>query len=252
MATVSLRLLGSSAVALMTLLVPSAAFADDPQADAKAKVAAGAPAGEVAKAEPDPNAWMTAPATRRSGFMVGAATGFGLGSIVGFPNDVKKIGYAPYYTATGARPTTMLEVWLGGALADWINFGLGFTSSMVLATGDNKARSGGGLFHIELFPLFYVSDRLRDLGIVLDVGAGVATITSPKDQKLVDSSAASLIGGGVIWEPLKVWRFRGGPFLMGNYMWSDTARRPAIFMGFRMNLYSGPSAPPAKAANAGS
>jgi len=228
MATVSLRSLGAAAVALAALCAARPAAADEP-----AK-----PAGSAGLAPADPKAWETAPATRRSGFVIGAAFGFGAASIVGFPADVKKIGYAPYYTVTGVRPAPVVELWLGGALADWVNFGLGFTASPLLATGDNKARSLAGMFHVELYPLFHVSDALRDLGVMLDAGTGVATVTSPMDDKLVDSSAASLIGGGVFWERLRFWRFRGGPFLMGNYMWSDTARRPALFAGWRMSFYS--------------
>jgi hypothetical protein len=198
----------------------------------------------------DPNAWEKAPATRRSGFTFGAALGFGATSIVGFPNDVKKIGYAPYYTATGVVPAPQLQGWVGVALADWVSFSLGFTGQPLLGTGDNKAHSVAGLFHVEVFPLFYVHESLRDLGVMIDAGTGVATVTSPKDDKLVDSSAASLIGGGLFWEPVTFWRFRGGPFLMGNYMWSDTARRPAIFAGWKMSLYAGATAPASPTAGA--
>lgn len=227
MAIVTPRMLGP-AVTLAALLLPGAASADEPAAPAS-------PA-----ADPDPKAWEKAPATRRSGFTVGTAIGGGLASIVGFPNDAKKIGYAPYYTATGPRPSPVFELWIGGALTDWFTFGLGFTGGSLFLTGDNKASAGAGLFHIEAFPLFYVSEKLRDLGVMLDVGTGAASVKSKADVKLVDSSAASLLGGGVFWEPARFWRIRGGPFLMGNYVWSDTARRPGIFAGWRMSLYTGP------------
>ena len=240
MATVSMRSPASTAVALAALLLARGAFADE----AKPTGPKAPPAAAAEPAPADPRAWETAPPSRRSGFLIGAAFGFGVASIVGFPNDVKKIGYAPYYTATGPRPSPIVEVWLGGALADWLNFAIGFGGGTLLATGDNTARSAAGMFHLEVFPLFHVSDKLRDLGLMFDAGSGVATVTSPDDTKLVDSSAASLLGGGVIWEPVKFWRFRGGPFLMGNYVWSDTARRPAIFAGWRMNLYTGTVKPP--------
>lgn len=238
MATVvSPRARASFAVALAALLPARAALALD--------------------AEPGPapppaskNAWETAPATRRSGFAAGIALGFGLSSIVGFPNDVKKIGYAPYYTASGARPAPGGQIWLGGALSDWVSFGFGLGTSTLLGTGDNKARSTAGMFHVEVFPFFSLGESLKDVGVMLDAGAGVATITSAKDQKLVDSSAASLIAGGVFWEPVRFWRFRGGPFLLGNYMWSDTARRPGIFLGWRMSFYSGPRIAAAPVAHA--
>lgn len=235
MASVSSRLFGGSAVALAALLAARASSAD--LGPPPAPPAPPAPAAEPAPA--DPSAWEKAPATRRSGFAMGVALGFGVGSVVGFPADVKKVGYAPYYTVTGVRPAPIAEAWVGGALADWINVGIGLTGTVFLATGDNTAKSLAGVFHIEAFPLFYVSDALRDLGVMFDAGAGRALITSPADKNLVDSSAASLVGGGVFYEPLKLWRIRGGPFLMGNYMWSGTARRPAIFAGWRMSLYSG-------------
>ena len=201
-----------------------------------------APAVRAEEAKPaDPStAWEAAPPTRRGGFAMGVALGSGIASIVGFPSDVKKVGYERYYTVTGVRPSPVLSVWLGGALADWVNFGLGFTGGTLLATGDDTARAGAGMFHVEVFPLFYVSDALRDLGLWIDAGAGSATVVSKSEKKLVDSSSASLVGGGVFWEPVRFWRIRGGPFLMGNYMWSATARRPAIFAGWRMSLYTSP------------
>ena len=231
MATVSPRLPGSTAVALAALLLPGAATADE----VKVVTAVAEPAPAV-----DPSAWEKAPATRRSGFVIGTALGGGIASIVGFPNDARKIGYAPYYTATGVRPSPLLELWLGGALTDWFTFGLGFTAGSLFLTGDTRATAGAGVFHIEVFPLFYVSEKLRDLGVMLDAGTGSATVKSKADVKLVDSSAASLVGAGVFWEPARFWRFRGGPFVMGNYVWSDTARRPGIFAGWRMSLYTGP------------
>src|SRR5579871_3753917 len=109
----------------------------------------------------------TAPykATRRGGFMLGLDVGIGLASIVGYPNDVTKIGFASAYTVTGVRPATLGEAWLGAAITDWINFGLGVTSSLFFDTGSNKARSLGGLFRIEGFPLYALGGRLRDLGV---------------------------------------------------------------------------------------
>jgi hypothetical protein len=68
----------------------------------------------------------------------------------------------------------------------------------------------------------------------------VSTVTDGTGNPIVASSAASFIGGGLFWEPLHLWRIHAGPFLLGDYMWSDTARRPALFLGFRGSLYTGP------------
>jgi hypothetical protein len=209
----------SRAAALAALLLPGLARADD-----------GKPA----------EAWETAPATWRGGFVMGAELGIGVGSIAGYPNDVKKIGFASYYTATGARPAAIFEGWIGGALTDWITFAVGFGGTPLDAAGTDKARTLAGVFHIEAFPLFYVGPRLRDLGVTFEAGTGVSSVTDSAGNKIVDSSAASFIGGGVFWEPLHLWRLHAGPFLLGDYMWSDTVRRPAIFLGFRTSLYTGP------------
>lgn len=220
MAPVLPRRLGSMAVVLAATLACLDAGAD------------------VATPPPDPNAWQKAPPTRRGGFAMGMALGFGVAGISGYPADVKKAGYAAYYATTDARPAPNLSVWVGGALSDWLNFGFGVTGGLLLATGDNTTQSFAGMFHIEAFPLFYVSDKLRDLGLMFDAGSGIARLIDPKDRKLVDSTAASMVGGGVFWEPIQFWRIRGGPFLVGNYMWSGTAQRPAVYAGWRMSLYS--------------
>jgi hypothetical protein len=170
--------------------------------------------------------------------MAGLDAGVGIASIVGYPNDETKIGYAPFYTATGARPAGLLEAWIGAAITEWFNFGLGFTSSLLFAIGDDRARNLGGLFRVEAFPLFPLGGRWRDLGVRLDAGLGTGTVTDPMGTRLVDSSSASIIGGGVFWEGLRAWKTAHGPMLIGNYLWSDTARRPAIFLGWRSVLYT--------------
>jgi hypothetical protein len=231
MATAPKRLYGLAAA---VLLVAGPALADSPLAPVPSGPAAPDGAAPAPATPPD------TPATRRSGFTVGLMAGFGVASIVGYPNDVTKIGYASYYTATGARPGGQAGLWIGGALTDWFTFGLGFTGGQLLATGGNKATSGAGLFHIETFPLFWLGGHLRDLGVMLDAGFGVASVTDPTGNKLVDSSAASLIGAGVFYEGIRHWKIAQGPFLMGNYIWSDTVLRPGIFAGWRAALYTGP------------
>src|SRR5262245_35174878 len=73
------RLLGSSGLALAAALAAGAAAAEETKP--AAAVAASGPASPA-----DPNAWETAPPTRRSGFALGVAIGFGVASVVGFPN----------------------------------------------------------------------------------------------------------------------------------------------------------------------
>ncbi len=231
MATVLLRSYAGAAVALVTLAalgLPAAARADDAPPAASAPPAVEAPPA-AAKLP-----------SRRGGFTVGFDTGLGLASIVGYPNDVKKIGYARYYTVTGPRSATVLEGWIGGAFHDLFTFELGLTSTVLLGTGADTAKSLGGLFRVEAFPLFALGGRLRDLGVRFDAGVGTGSVTDPHGNKLVDGAFASIIGGGIFYEGFRARKLAHGPFLMGNYLWSDTALRPAIFVGWRSALYTKP------------
>jgi hypothetical protein len=215
--------------AACAVLAPaSAARADDSMAPLHEDPAAAAP--PPASERP----------TRRGGLTVGVEAGFGLASIVGYPNDLTKIGYAGYYTATGARPAGVVEGWVGTAISDWLSFSLGATASSLLASGGDKARSYGGMFHIEAFPLFALGGHLRDLGVRVDAGLGFASVTDATGASLVDSSFGSLIGGGIFYEGIRAWKTAHGPFLMGNYVFTDTALRPAIFIGWRSVLYTRP------------
>jgi hypothetical protein len=230
MATVLKRPSAGAAAALAAMLVTGAATADDVLGSARSTDAAAV--GDTPKTP--------APTSRRGGFTVGADLGAGVASIVGYPNDVKKIGYIGYYTVTGVRPSVLGELWLGGAFTDWFTFSIGATASPVLATGENRAQSFGGMFHIEVFPLFLLGGHLRDLGVRLDAGLGMATVRDASGVRLVDSTLASMIGGGVFYEGLRLGKTAHGPFLMGNYLWSETALRPAIFLGWRSVLYTKP------------
>ncbi len=105
---------------------------------------------------------------------------------------------------------------------------------------DLKTSTGGLIFHIEAYPLFPLGARWRDVGVMFDAGTGAATVT-PKDSdtKLIDSGSASQIGGGAFYEGIKLWKIKSGPFLEGTYVWSDSVRRPALFVGWRASFYTG-------------
>jgi hypothetical protein len=216
------------------------AFAADPPA-AAVDPAPAAQAPEVPAPRNEEPKWQVEPAARRSGFVVGAMLGFGLSSIVGYPNDVKKIGLARYYTATGAVPASSSMLFFGGALSDWFTFGVGFGGSRLFGTGDNTAMAAGFAFHVEAYPLYFKGGKLRDLGVMLDAGTGSASVAPTADdtKKLVDSGGSSMLGGGVFYDGLRFWRVGSGPYLAGAYQWSDSVRRPAIFFGYRIALATG-------------
>ncbi|HVY44827.1 MAG TPA: hypothetical protein VHB21_03070, partial [Minicystis sp.] len=186
--------------------------------------------------------WDTPRATRRSGFSVGGELGAGVLSIAGFPNDPKKIGYQSYYTETGVRPGTWLALWLGGAFNDWLSFGVGFGASSMFATDQGeKVTCAALLFHVEGFPFEpFTGGHLRDLGLALDAGTGPVNVDDRTGKTpLVEGGAASLVGATVFYEGIRFWRVGSGPFMAANYMFSDSARRPAFFIGYRAALYAG-------------
>lgn len=210
----------------------------DAHADPKAPPAAPA----ASAAEPAKPAWETQAPERRGGIAVGLSLGAGVASMVGFPADPKKVNRLRYYTATGVRPTGIGTVWVGNAITDWFVFSIGFTGGGLVATGDNTATAFAPIFHIEAFPLLSFGGRLRDLGVMLDAGIGIAIAWSDKDpvHNLIDGTGCSVIGGGVFYEGFQVWRLRSGPFVAGDYYWSDFVRRPSVFLGWRTSLYTSP------------
>jgi hypothetical protein len=185
-------------------------------------------------------AWDSARAVHRSGFVVGLALGSGVVAFSGFPNDSRKVGLERYYTETGASVGGMFSLWIGGALSDWFTFGVGFTGGSMPLLSDQEASSGGLIFHVDAYPLFPLGGRWRDVGVMFDAGTGSATVM-PKDSesKLIDGGGASLVGLGPFYEGFKLWKTKGGPYVEGSYMWSDTVRRPAVFFGWRTSLYTG-------------
>jgi len=198
--------------------------------------------------EPEP-AWQKAPALRRSGFLVGLSLGLGLGKAAGYPNDAKKIGRQTYYSETDIGAGGGLTLWIGGALADWLTFGIGLSGGNITAS-DLASPATAFTFRTEVFPLFAGGGHLRDLGLALETGGGVATITTTKDTstKLADSSGASRVGFGGFYEGIRLWKVSMGPFAGGEYMWSDTMRRGELVIGWRTALYAGAIAREAKPA----
>jgi hypothetical protein len=147
-----------------------------------------------------------------------------------------------YLTETGARPSGYAALWIGTPLTDWFAFGVGATAGGLLPTEDTYATALGILFHLEGFPLYSLGGRLGELGLMLNTGvgfAGVAPRASP-DDRLVDGTGCSMLGGGVFYDGFRVKHLSGGPFVVGEYYWSDFIYRPAVFFGWRAALYTKP------------
>lgn len=183
--------------------------------------------------------WQTAPAKRRGGFAMGVVAGGGFGAANGFPNDSKKIGYASAYTESGIGLAFASNLWIGGALADWVTFGFGADFSTIASDG-YRSESGMVFFHTDVYPLYPVGGILRDLGVSFDFGTGAATAKDADAQKVIDGAGPSFIQTSVFLEAIPFWKVRLGPFIAEHYTFSSSIRRPMMLAGLRMSLYTSP------------
>jgi hypothetical protein len=179
-----------------------------------------------------------APAERRSGFTFGISGGLLTGGARGYPNDVAKIGYAEYRTETGVGLSSGGALWLGGALADWLNVGIGLSGGGFESDG---LRVSGGAFQarLELFPLYYRGGALRDLGVLLTAGTGGVAIERD-GETVAEGAGTSAVGAGVFYEPWRWWQLTFGPQLEYLHQFSDSMRSHTLVLGVRTAFYGGP------------
>ena len=199
-----------------------------------------APAAPEAPAKDAVPAWETEDHERRGDFTIGVSAGLGFGASNGFPNDSKKIGRSEYYTESGLGFASGSSIWVGGAFADWMSFGVGMGFSTIL-TGGTRTQAPAALFHTDVYPLYPLGGAFRDLGGMFQVGLGFPTTESTDDDAvLIDGAGSSYIFAGAFWEGFSAWKLRMGPFAGVHYLWSESIRRPAALIGFRTALFSSP------------
>lgn len=197
-------------------------------------------AGEPAP-PPDPaKAWETAPYEHRGGFAIGLTLGLGVGAANGFPADTRKIGRAEFYTESGLGLATSSTLWLGGALADWLTFGVGGGFGVIL-NEETISPAPTVLFHTDVYPLYSLGGAFRNLGLTADFGFSFASTEDREtEERLIDAGGASHLFAGVLFEGIEVWKLKMGPFAGVHYLFSETIRRPAAILGFRTSLYTLP------------
>ncbi|MBK8254132.1 MAG: hypothetical protein IPK82_15880 [Polyangiaceae bacterium] len=188
-------------------------------------------------------AWEKAPTERRGGFSVGVLFGGAVGNIAGYPADLEKRGKAAFRTDMGAALGGSGTLWLGGALTDWLVFGVGggggsFTGNGVTLQGFTF------IFHTEAFPLYWRGGVWRELGIAFDTGAGSFTgelSEKPQGAKVapvIESGAASRVGFSLFYDGLRLWKVSAGPYVGFDYTWSATLSQPLVTLGIRTALYT--------------
>jgi hypothetical protein len=184
---------------------------------------------------------LDAPAKVRSGLVLGASLGVGVGAASGYPNDSTKIGDPRYYSASGAMLGTSETVVLMGALADYLTFGFWFNHA-AYGAGDFHSTGDAGGLRLEVFPLTVLYPGLAGLGLLGEFGIGQARLTSPGAPTA--EGTQSFVGAGAFYE-WRFGRFLGGHFAAGpsleyDAMWSSPFGRQGLVAAARLVFYGGP------------
>jgi len=177
-------------------------------------------------------------AKRRSDLTLGLSAGPWLGVARGYPNEVAKIGVPEFEADTGLGFGGSGAAWLGAALRDWFNFGIGGSYGRFEHNG-LRASGGGLIFRLEAFPLFSQGGALADLGIGADLGLSVYNIARGSENK-AEGGAMSHITVGVFHESWRFGRCAVGPTLEYTHLFSETLTVNTALAGVRLALYTGP------------
>lgn len=173
---------------------------------------------------------------RRDGFTVGLSYGLGVGSYVGYPNEVEKMNNPEYRADTGAALASGYSIWLGGALRDWFTFGVGLSSAG--AQGNDTTAGAGAIgVHLETFPLWPMGGTWRDLGVVTEFGAGGGLLSDSDGNEIGNGGNMAFVGAGLIYEPWQFWHMSHGPALVYKYEFSDSMTASTVLLGWRMAFY---------------
>jgi hypothetical protein len=87
--------------------------------------------------------------------------------------------------------------------------------------------------------LYGFGGRFRDLGLVLDAGAGGAAIDDD-DGTLADGGAVSHVGAGVVYEWLRLGPLTLSPTLAYTHEFSASYTSSFASLGARVVFYGGP------------
>ena len=183
---------------------------------------------------------MSAPAERRGGFAVGLVGGGMIGGATGFPNDALKIDRDEFRTDTGASFGGAGSLWVGGALSDWLVFGVGGHGG-ALVNGDYSTTFGALAFHVDVFPAYAAGGVWQDIGLMLEPGVGLSDTKRKDDDSLVvESGGGSRLSLGLFYDGFRLSKISTGPIAAFDMMWSPSSFRPTGWIGWRTALYTSP------------
>jgi hypothetical protein len=186
------------------------------------------------------------PATLHSGVVIGGSLGVGIGGAAGYPNDSSKIGDGRYYLSGGTMVETSETIFLMGALADYLSFGVWFSHASFDSSGFHARGDAGGL-RVEVFPLVRFSrlyPPLSHLGVLGEFGIGQGKLTSSSPGVQNAEGTQSFLAAGAFYEwpfgHLIGGHFAAGPSLEYDSMWSQSFGHEGLVATARLVFYGGP------------
>ncbi len=186
---------------------------------------------------------LTAAHQYRSGIAVGLSLGAGLGSASGYPNNSQDIGNPAYYSAGGFMAGGVGQLFLMGALSDYLSFGFWFGHTS-LRNPDWTSNGNGGGFRIEVFPLVGWVPALHGLGVLANLGIGSGSLDSTHAGLNSANGTQSFGGIGLFHEWAFAFtgagHFAFGPALEFDAIWSQPFEQHGLVASARLAFYGGP------------
>jgi hypothetical protein len=184
--------------------------------------------------------------TVRSGLVVGLLFGYGLGGASGYPNNSTQIGNQAYYSSSDLLAGSGSALFIGGALADYLNFGFWFGGG-TFQSHDWTLKEGAFGVRAEVFPLYSFAPVLKGLGAFAQFGFGTTTLDVKNPPQGVTYPEAkgtqSFIGVGALWEFTIFHLFGGhaviGPTLEYDAYYSSPMSAGSGLLGGRFAFYGG-------------
>ena len=178
----------------------------------------------------------------RSGLVVALMAGWGVAGASGYPNNSNQIGDPSYYSSSDVMVGSGAGLYVGGALADYLNFGF-FFASQAYKSQTWDSRLGGVGIRVETFPLVYAVPTLKNLGAFAQFGIGSAKLDVIAPGYPTASGVESFLGVGVMYE-FKIFRLFGGhgvagPTLEYDTVYSQSIASSAGVLGGRIAFYGG-------------
>ena len=180
--------------------------------------------------------------TARSGLVVALMAGWGISGASGYPNNSNQIGDPEYYSSSDVMAGSGGGLFVGGALADYLNFGIFFVGQS-FKSHDWQSRMGGFGFRVETFPLVYAVPTLKNLGAFAQFGIGTEKLDVVAPGYPEASGVQSFIGVGVMYE-WKIFSLFGGhavagPTLEYDNVFAQSISSGAGILGGRIAFYGG-------------